>query len=107
MLVASIVKFDAERHDLSVLHGTPELARENRPTTVIEDKSSEIEKFLSPVGNVTRKFTASSNQILRSTRKRGLFMFLRDMFRLVDRDLIDVLPLAHNRQLLDTNHRAL
>ena len=61
MLVTSIVKSDAERHDLSVLHGTPELARENRPTTVIEDNSSEIEKILSSAGNVTPKFAISSN----------------------------------------------
>lgn len=59
----SMVKIDAEGHEMAVLEGMKDLLQRDRPVLVVEDSSEEIGRFLAPYGYHGRREAGSSNLI--------------------------------------------
>ena len=59
----SLVKIDAEGHDLSVLKGMEITLTKDRPVLLIEDSSTEIELFLTNFGYSSERLDGSHNKV--------------------------------------------
>lgn len=59
----TLVKIDAEGHELSVLQGMRSLLERDRPALIVEDNSPELEPFLVDMGYSVRRLPGSSNAI--------------------------------------------
>lgn len=59
----TLVKIDAEGHELAVLRGMVTILREQRPTLIVEDTVPEVEEFLSDLGYVGEKLPDSPNRL--------------------------------------------
>lgn len=59
----SLVKIDAEGHELSVIRGMRELLKRHHPVLVVEDNVREVAPYLVALGYREQKITGSSNQI--------------------------------------------
>lgn len=57
----SLVKIDAEGHELSVLKGMYQLLLRDKPTLIIETDSPEVENTLSAIGYTSHKLNGSPN----------------------------------------------
>ena len=59
----SLVKVDAEGHDLSVLKGMESVLRKDHPVLIIEDNSSEIVEYLETFGYSSERINGSHNKV--------------------------------------------
>ena len=63
----TLIKIDAEGHELSVLEGMKTLLNRDHPHLIVEDNNSpELVAFLKKLGYVDQKFKGSSNRIFRN-----------------------------------------
>jgi FkbM family methyltransferase len=58
-----LVKIDAEGHELQVLRGMTRLLELHHPVLIVEDTSSEVQRFLESFGYAFQKLSGSSNLI--------------------------------------------
>lgn len=63
----SLVKIDAEGHELSVLKGMRHVLQRDRPTLIVEDNVPEVIPFLQGLRYSSERLEGSSNRIFRST----------------------------------------
>ena len=61
----SLVKIDAEGHEMSVLRGMIEVLRRDHPTLIVEDSVPETIPFLQELGYVSEQLEGSSNRVFR------------------------------------------
>lgn len=59
----SLVKIDAEGHELSVIRGMQLLLAQHRPVLIVEDNVPEVSPYLAALGYQGRRISGSSNQI--------------------------------------------
>ena len=59
----SLVKIDAEGHDISVLKGMESILRKDHPILIVEEDSSEIEIYLEIFGYSSERINGSHNKI--------------------------------------------
>lgn len=62
----TLVKIDAEGHDLAVLKGMAQLLARDKPILIVEDSSLEIRTMLSPMGYKAYRLSGSHNLFLDS-----------------------------------------
>lgn len=59
----TLVKVDAEGHDLAVLRGMTSLLAQHRPTVIVEDKTAMLLEFMTALGYVAHALPGSPNRI--------------------------------------------
>jgi FkbM family methyltransferase len=64
-----LVKIDAERHELHVLHGMKDLLHRDHPIIIAEDTVVEVPEFLRGFGYFTAKLPGSANRLFAQDRR--------------------------------------
>lgn len=59
----SLIKIDAEGHEMSVIRGMQALLRRDQPVLIVEDNVREVASYLRTMGYSAQKLEGSSNQI--------------------------------------------
>jgi Methyltransferase FkbM domain len=71
----TLVKIDAENHELHVLHGMKDLLHRDHPIVIAEDNVAEVPDFLRGFGYGTAKLEGSANRLF--AQERALLDALR------------------------------
>jgi len=59
----SLVKIDAEGHDIHVLKGMESLLKKDHPVLIIEEDTSEVEEYLDKFGYSSERINSSHNKV--------------------------------------------